>query len=166
VTLCRRLLACNASDIIDAIASNAGATMLGSTINESFAYCSAAYGKNATSILKIHGTADQAVVYNGSATWPGAIADLQAWGDRNGCKGAMQKQWTRGIASAIGWTQCAGGNEVQLVSLDGVNHQWIITSDFRSSDYVFDFFDRVAQMKERRQQQTFLKNRAGKSTGM
>ena len=157
------LLACNASDIITAIASNAGTTQLGPSINASLAYCSAGYGANTTSILKLHGTADTAVVYNGTAGFPGAVADLQAWGERNHCQGAMQKQWSRGIAQAQGWTRCAGGSEVQLVSLDGVNHQWLITSDFQSSTYVFEFFNRVAREREdqaRAQEQRRRRQRA------
>jgi len=137
------LLACNASDIINGIAANAGTTMLGPTINESLAWCSSGYRSNSTSILKIHGTADQAVIYNGTATFPGAVADLQSWADRNHCVGKAQNMWSRGIASSQGWSQCAGNSQVELVSLQGVNHQWAITSDLRSSDYVFEFFDRV-----------------------
>ena len=85
--------------------------------------CTAAYGNNHTSILKIHGTADQAVIYNGTQYFAGAVADTNAWGHRNGCKGEAHQQWTHGIASAQGWRQCAGGTEVELVSLAGVNHQ-------------------------------------------
>jgi len=131
------LLACNASDIINAIASNAGGAGLGPTLNQSIAYCDAGYRSNTTSILKLFGTADGG--YNGSASSPGAVRDFQAWGARNRCQGAAQKQWTRGVASAQGWTSCAGGSEVQLVTLDSVNHQWMITSELQSSTYVFDF---------------------------
>ena len=149
------MLACNASDIISAIASNAGTTLLAPSINASLALCSAAYGSNRTSILKLHGTADQAVVYNGTANFPGAVADLQAWGERNQCEGPMHKQWTRGIAVAMGWSACAGGSEVELVSLAGVDHQWLITSDFQSSTYVFQFFNRVMHRRQpaKREQQ-------------
>jgi len=141
------LLACNASDIINAIASNAGSTTIGPSINASISMCNSAYANNHTSILKIHGTADQAVIYNGTANFPGAVADTIAWGARNGCKGDIQQQWKHGIAWAQGWRMCSGGTEVELVSLSGVNHQWMITSDFRSSDYVFEFFARVAKQQ-------------------
>ena len=100
-----------------------GTTQGGPSINASLAYCTAGYGNNHTSILKIHGTADQAVIYNGTANFPGAVADTYAWAGRNGCKGDAQPQWTHGIASAQGWRQCNGGVEVELVSLWGVNHQ-------------------------------------------
>jgi len=145
-------LACKASDIINAIASNAGATMIGPSINASFAMCTTAYGNNHTSILKIHGTADQAVIYNGTNNLPGAIADTNSWGERNGCKGSARTLWTHGIATATGWQHCTGGTAVELVSLSGVNHQWMITSDFRSSDYVFEFFNRVALQQQQSQQ--------------
>ena len=147
------LLACNASDIITAIASNAGTTALGPSVNASLAWCSAGYGSNTTSILKLHGTADQSVAYNGTTSSPGAVADLQAWGERNQCDGPMRKLWTRGIAVAQGWTSCAGHTEVELVSLTGVNHQWLITSDFQSSTYVFEFFNRVARRRQSQLQQ-------------
>ena len=151
------LLACNASDIITAIASNAGTTLLGPSINSSLSMCDAAYGSNTTSILKVHGTADQAVIYNGTATFPGAVADLQAWGNRNKCTGPMQKMWTRGIAQAQGWMDCGPGHtQVELVSLSGVNHQWLITSDFQSSTYVFEFFNRVARQREEQKQSPHL----------
>jgi poly(3-hydroxybutyrate) depolymerase len=159
------LLACNASDIITAIASNAGTTMLAPTVNESLAYCSAGYGANTTSILKLHGTADQAVIYNGTTSFPGAVADLQAWGYRNQCKGAMQKLWTRGIATAQGWTSCAGRTEVELVSLAGVDHQWLITSDFQSSTYVFEFFNRVARQRQLQSRQRKQSQRAATIRG-
>ena len=143
------LLACNASDIFTAIASNAGSTGLGPTVNQSIARCDAAYGSNTTSVLKLYGTADGGI--NGSVSAPNAYADMQAWGARNRCQGPAEKQWTRGVATAQGWTRCAGGSEVQLVTLQGVNHQWIITSEVQASTYVFDFFRRVTQEKEQRQ---------------
>jgi len=142
------LLACNASDIVNGIASNAGSTVLGPTIAQSFASCSSAYGSNTTSILLIHGTADSAVPYNGTTTMPGVIADLNAWAQRNQCQGQVQKQWTRGIASSQGWSQCVKGTQVELVTIDHPklgNHQWYINSDFRSSEYTFQFFSRVGR---------------------
>ena len=116
-------LACKASDIINAIASNAGETMVGPSINESFAMCDKEYAGNHTSILKIHGTHDQAVIYNGTNYLPSAMADTDSWGKRNGCKGEQKQLWQHGIATATGWYQCAGGTDVELVSVAGVNHQ-------------------------------------------
>ena len=97
--------------------------MIGPSINASFAMCDTAYGMNHTSILKIHGTADQAVIYNGTTYLPGAVADTASWGARNGCKGDAKTLWTHGIATATGWHGCKGGTQVELVSLAGVNHQ-------------------------------------------
>ena len=129
VCLFCRLLACNASNLVNGIASNAGATMVGPNINASFAYCTAAYANNHTSILKIHAMADQAVIYNGTAYLPGAGADTNACEMRNGCQGEAKHQWTHGIAMAQGWQGCNGGTEVQLISLAGVNHQVSCTSN-------------------------------------
>ena len=72
----------------------------------------------------------------------------------------MEYLWTRGIAAAVGWPACAGGTEVELVSLDGVNHQWLITSDFQSSTYVFEFFNRVARRIEFEARQRTAPSRA------
>ena len=53
------LLACNASDLIKGIASNAGGTNIGTDVKSSLAYCSAGYGTNSTHILLIHGYSHQ-----------------------------------------------------------------------------------------------------------
>jgi len=144
-------LACNASDVFSAIASNAGATVLGPTISTSLDYCSAAYGSNATAILLIHGIQDQAVAYNGTATMPSVLVDMNAWAKRNQCQGQVQPLWSRGIATSQGWSQCAHGAEVELVTINSErfgNHQWYINSDFRSSEYTFQFFNRVLGKRE------------------
>ena len=81
-------LACNASDIFRGIASNAGGTILSPGAEAGLAICDAQYGKNATNILLIHGTADPAVPFNGTNTWlPSVPRDFAAWANRSHCNG-------------------------------------------------------------------------------
>jgi len=76
------------------------------------------------------------------------IANMNAWAKRNQCQGPVQQQWARGIATSQGWAVCAGGSQVELVTINNSrfgNHQWYINSDFRSSEYTFQFFSRVGR---------------------
>ena len=138
------LLACNASDLIHSIAANAGSTILTSDPKASLALCTTAYANNRTSILKVHGTADTAVPYNGTDTQASARVDFLAWGQRNGCQGEPRVQWKRGIATSEGWVGCGAGTDVELVTIAGGVHMWHLNSDFASSLYTLGFFDRVS----------------------
>ena len=95
-------------------------------------------------MLKIHGTADGAVPYNGSDSQVSVRADLAAWAERNGCQGQPRQHWSRGVATSEGWVGCEGGTEVQLVTIAGGVHMWHLNSDFASSLYTLAFFDKVS----------------------
>jgi polyhydroxybutyrate depolymerase len=73
-------LACDKPDLIAAVASLAGATWSDST------KCSAA---DPISVLQIHGTKDDTVLYAGgtfdTGSYPGAVETIAMWADKNGC---------------------------------------------------------------------------------
>ena len=139
------LLACNASDLVHAIASNAGATILSADPKASLSMCSSAYAGNATSVLLIHGTADTAVPFNGSDSQVSIPVNFRAWADRNGCSGEPSRRWARGVATSEGWVGCKGRTEVELVVIAGGVHMWYVNSDFQSSLFTLEWFDRVSR---------------------
>ena len=83
-------------------------------------------------------TADTAVPYNGTNTLPSVPVDLQAWADRAGCSGPSEKRWQRGVAASVGWRDCRNDTQVELVTITGGVHEWIINSDFQSSLYALN----------------------------
>jgi len=145
-------LACNASDIFSAIASNAGGTVLVPGNEAGIAVCDRMYGENSTSILLIHGTGDTSVPYDGNPNsgLPSVKRDFSAWSSRNDCSGSPVQTLNQGVATNLVYQKCRRGTQVELTTIDKGVHMWYVNSDFRSSDYTLTFFDRVYRSKQRK----------------
>jgi polyhydroxybutyrate depolymerase len=72
-------LACERADVIAAIAGLAGAD-----VSVDGAGCTPA---RPVSVLHIHGTADETILYAGTSRYPSAQATVDHWSTRNGCDG-------------------------------------------------------------------------------
>jgi polyhydroxybutyrate depolymerase len=84
-------MACEAGDIITAIASLAGTTF---TDDQS---CS---GTGPVSVLQIHGTADRTIAYEGNRYYPGAVETVERWRARNHC-GEFEDKRALGLVSSL-----------------------------------------------------------------
>jgi polyhydroxybutyrate depolymerase len=115
-------LACEAADLFAAVAPVAGALNLDS--------CEPA---GPVSVLAIHGTADQHVLFEGGA--PAVTVDSHSridqsvhyamtyWASRNGC--ALDA--TRSVAGSVAhefYPGCEAGAAVELIAVDGGGHAW------------------------------------------
>ncbi len=67
-------------------------------------------------VVNVRGRQDPGVVYNGNATWPSAMADFEKWSMLGGCTGTPTM--SHGMLCQTR-TQCSGGVEVTLCSIDG-----------------------------------------------
>jgi polyhydroxybutyrate depolymerase len=67
-------------------------------------------------VVNVRGRQDPGVVYNGNATWPSAMADFEKWSMLGGCTGTPTM--SHGMICQTR-TQCSGGVEVTLCSIDG-----------------------------------------------
>ena len=114
-------LACEASDLVAAIAPVAGA------LNNA---CNPA---NPVSVVAFHGTADENVLYNGGA--PKKQADphprvdksvayaMNFWSSRNNCS-AVPQRVENGNAVRDEYSGCVGNTSVVLYTLKGGGHSW------------------------------------------
>jgi polyhydroxybutyrate depolymerase len=75
-------MACEASDVVTGVVSVAGAAWL------DFSKCPSAGPP--VSVLQIHGTRDDSVLYQGNERYPSALGTVQRFAQRNGCTGAAQ----------------------------------------------------------------------------
>ena len=78
-------------------------------------------------MIAFHGTADPIVPYEGGdfmdAGLPPVAAWADAWVERNGCA-ADEPTETTGAVSGIRYTDCEGGADVVLYTVEGGGHQW------------------------------------------
>ena len=84
-------MACEAGDIITAIASLAGTT---------FVSDESCRGTGPVSVLQIHGTADRTIVYEGNRYYPGAVETVERWRTRNRC-GEFEDKRPLGLVSSL-----------------------------------------------------------------
>jgi len=143
-------LACNASDLFTGIASNAGGTVLRPGNEAGISLCDRNYANNLTSVLLIHGTGDGSVPYNGNngTGLPSVKRDFAAWASRSHCSGEPVQTLNEGVASNQLYENCSGGRtQVELVTIVNGVHMWYVNSDFRSSSYTLEFFDRVSKLR-------------------
>jgi polyhydroxybutyrate depolymerase len=90
-------------------------------------------------ILVIHGTADQTVPPEGRPDmgWPPLSTWVPAWAQRNHCAPAPVVSDTSEVTESV-WPGCAGGSEVRLKLVKGLDHGWW----WRSDDELWSFFSR------------------------
>lgn len=118
------VMACEAADRITAIAGLAGSE---------FFDASACTPSRAVGILHVHGTADDAVLYEGeSGAYPGAVETVERWAMRNGCDATMPAAGEAldldvglpGADTTVARyaTGCEPGGDVELWTIEGGTH--------------------------------------------
>jgi polyhydroxybutyrate depolymerase len=83
-------------------------------------------------ILHFHGTADNVVPYDGGPAakllppiqFRSVAATLNFWRTTDACLGPGTVVYAQGDATCVDYTDCAGGAEVQLCTIDGGGHTW------------------------------------------
>jgi polyhydroxybutyrate depolymerase len=112
-------IACDAADIVAAVAPVDFDCITGPTNTPSCASCSPA---RHISVAQFRGTSDTAVPYDGGPTtvvpglvFPGAPANFADWGTRNGCSGSPQTESKYPLCET--YPTCAGGVETTLCSI-------------------------------------------------
>jgi polyhydroxybutyrate depolymerase len=134
-------MACQHADTIAGIASLAGAT---------FADTADCTPSEPVSVLQVHGTGDESIVYGGGSIdgvdYPGALQTVESWVAYNGCDTTPTitvdaLDLDGGIDGAESdveaFARCEQGSEVELWTIDGGSHIPGVTADF--SEGVVDF---------------------------
>jgi polyhydroxybutyrate depolymerase len=118
-------LACDKPDLVAAIASLAGSTFLDP------ASCKAA---EPVSVLQIHGTKDDSVLYDGEAIngvgYPSATETVAIWGGKNGCNAAAEMAMAIDIDAPLDGNEtivtrhgnCKPGGAAELWTMQGAGH--------------------------------------------
>lgn len=84
-----------------------------------------------TSVLEIHGTADEVVPVDGgeladftqaSRPVPSSQELAEQWADLNGCGEATTE--TEGLVTTTAWPDCDGDAAVRLIVIEGAGHTW------------------------------------------
>lgn len=113
-------MACEAGDIITAIASLAGTT---------FSSGESCRGTGPVSVLQIHGTADRTIAYEGNRYYPGAVETVERWRARNHC-GEFEDKRPLGLVSSLAGEEtavqsaagCDEDTTVELWTVAGGSH--------------------------------------------
>ena len=135
-------MACKNPDRIAAIASLAGASFFKATD------CGA---KSSVSVLQVHGTKDETILYEGGqilgTSYPGAVASASQWATFNQCtqnavtrssKFDLEPNITGDETSVTAWTNCQNSSEVELWTMEGAAHIPTLKSTFATK--IWEFF--------------------------
>ena len=135
-------MACKYPDRIAAIASLAGASYFKTTD------CGA---KSSVSVLQVHGTKDETILYEGGqilgTSYPGAVASASQWATFNQCtqnavtrssKFDLEPNITGDETSVTAWTNCQNSSEVELWTMEGAAHIPTLKSTFATK--IWEFF--------------------------
>ena len=135
-------MACKYPDRIAAIASLAGASYFKATD------CGA---KSSVSVLQVHGTKDETILYEGGqilgTSYPGAVASASQWATFNQCtqnavtrssKFDLEPNITGDETSVTAWTNCQNSSEVELWTMEGAAHIPTLKSTFATK--IWEFF--------------------------
>jgi polyhydroxybutyrate depolymerase len=78
------------------------------------------------SVLEIHGTADAAAPYHGTAQDPGGdvLTWVASWVDRDACRPVAQRTQQAAHVLRLDWTRCRDGTSVEHLQLVGGAHAW------------------------------------------
>ena len=132
-------LGCEASDIIAAIAPVAG--VIGIPQDE----CTPG---RPVPVMHFHGTNDTLVPYGGGgATGSPSVPDtIAGWRTRDGCTDTSTTTFDMGDSTCEAWSECDGGSEVILCTVENGGHWWPggpgSTSNVDATDSMWDFFVR------------------------
>jgi polyhydroxybutyrate depolymerase len=84
------------------------------------------------SVIAVHGTADEVVPYQGGRIQGGAtkpapppLAVAERWAELDACADARTSD-VRDTVATVTWSQCGGGTEVRLVTVEGGGHNWYL----------------------------------------
>lgn len=121
-------IACEIPDRIAAVGMMSGAyPLIDSTCEPEWA------APRTIPVIAFHGTADPVVPYEGgefmSAGLPSIATWAEAWGARNGCATSASTE-TTGAVSGMQYTDCEGGADVILYTVEGGGHQWTGGGEF------------------------------------
>jgi|688.fasta_scaffold16538_4 polyhydroxybutyrate depolymerase len=135
-------MACRHPDRIAAIASLAGASFFKATD------CGA---KSSVSVLQVHGTKDETILYEGGqifgTSYPGAVASASQWATFNQCTQNAVTRSTKldlepniaGDETAVtAWTNCQNSSEVELWTMENGAHIPTLRSTFATK--IWEFF--------------------------
>ena len=135
-------MACRHPDRIAAIASLAGASFFKATD------CGA---KSSVSVLQVHGTKDETILYEGGqifgTSYPGAVASASQWATFNQCTQNAVTRSTKldlepniaGDETSIkAWTNCQNSSEVELWTMENGTHIPTLVSTFATK--IWEFF--------------------------
>ena len=135
-------MACKHPDRIAAIASLAGASFFKATD------CGA---KSSVSVLQVHGTKDETILYEGGQifdkSYPSAVASVTQWATLNQCTQNAVARSTKldlddNIAedetSVTTWTKCRNSSEVELWTMESSSHVPRLGSTFATK--IWEFF--------------------------
>lgn len=138
-------LACEASDLVAAVAPVAGVSGLDG------ADCAPGRG---VSVMHFHGTGDTIAGYEGGGLVDaaGVVETHEAWIARNGCTGTPSVTFENGSAVCETVDQCRDGATVTLCTIAGMGHCWPgqlacgfegVTEDIRANQAMWEFFETV-----------------------
>lgn len=135
-------MACRHPDRIAAIASLAGASFFKETD------CGA---KSSVSVLQVHGTKDETILYEGGQilgnSYPSAFASASQWATVNQCtKNAVSRSTKLDLEGNIAgdetsikaWTNCQNSSEVELWTVENATHIPTLSSTFATK--IWEFF--------------------------
>jgi len=152
-------LACNAAELFDGAAADAGPVGLGNGNEEGLALCDKNFGNHSLDLLLFHGTADPLVPWTGSVANPNvtqgvisALEDAARWVQRMKCSGKLMQTMNDGVFSNLVWPDCRDGATIEFVSVRGGVHTWWTRDkgdNFQTGTYAFDFFDRTYRQRKR-----------------
>jgi len=137
------VLSCKMHSVFRGAVSVSGTCTLNPGNAAAFDECDKLYN-NATrpvALLKIHGTADPTVPWNGNPLLRFAPipADHKRWSQRNKCTGTPVQTFKQGVYSNEIYQTCRG-SPVELVTVQGGVHHWPNDNDFRAAEYAWKFF--------------------------
>ena len=135
-------MACRHPDRIAAIASLAGASFFKETD------CGAT---NSVSVLQVHGTKDETILYEGGQilgnSYPSAFASASQWATVNQCtQNAVSRSTKLDLEGNIAgdetsikaWTNCQNSSEVELWTVENATHIPTLSSTFATK--IWEFF--------------------------
>jgi polyhydroxybutyrate depolymerase len=125
-------IACEAADVVAAVGTVAAVPMDTSQ---------ACTPQRPVPLIAFHGTADPLVKYEGAThqipallrrlglkgvpfSYPAVESWIAGWAQRDGCSPTPESIPATGDASGIRYTDCRGGAEVVLYTIDGGGHTW------------------------------------------
>jgi polyhydroxybutyrate depolymerase len=139
-------LACEASDVIAAVAPVAGVLGIDA---------SACAPTRPTPVMHFHGTGDVLVRFDGGGLVAsiGVEESTAGWLERNGCEGAAEVSYQNGDATCETVDECDAGVRVTLCTIEGAGHCWPgqpcplggdPTFDIDANEAMWEFFRRAA----------------------